>query len=81
METIFDRVRMLIMDELEREESEITPSASFVDDFNADSLDLAELILAFQEAFDLEIPEKDAGKIKTVQDVVDYLNGRGITDA
>jgi acyl carrier protein len=55
------------------EEGEVTPAASFVDDLGADSLDRVELIMALEEAFDLEIPDEQAEKIKTVQDAVDYI--------
>jgi acyl carrier protein len=51
----------------------VTSSASFVDDLGADSLDTVELVMAFEEAFDIEIPDEDAEKIRTVQDAVDYI--------
>jgi acyl carrier protein len=51
----------------------VTPSASFVDDLGADSLDTVELVMAFEEAFEIEIPDEDAEKIRTVQDAVDYI--------
>ncbi len=54
--------------------SEVTASASFQDDLGADSLDIVELVMAFEEAFDVEIPDEDAEKIKTVKDAIDYVN-------
>ena len=68
-----DKVKQIIKDQLGVEDNEITPSASFVDDLGADSLDRVELIMAFEEAFDIEIPDEQAETIKTVQDAVDYI--------
>jgi acyl carrier protein len=73
MAAIEDKVRQIIKDQLDAEDSTITPGASFVDDLGADSLDRVELIMAFEEAFDLEIPDDKAESIKTVQDAVDYI--------
>ena len=73
MPGVEDKVKQIIVDQLSVEDSEVTASASFVDDLGADSLDRVELIMAFEEAFDLEIPDEEAEKIKTVQDAVDYL--------
>src|SRR5258708_1795208 len=73
MAAVEDKVKQIIIDQLGVEESEITPSASFVDDLGADSLDRVELIMAFEEAFDLEIPDEKAETIKTVQDAVSYI--------
>jgi acyl carrier protein len=56
------------------DEAEVTASASFQDDLGADSLDIVELVMAFEEAFDIEIPDEDAEKIKTVKDAIDYVN-------
>lgn len=78
---LFERVRAVVMDKMDAQETDIEPSTSFVDDLNADSLDLAELILAFQEEFDLEISQEDAKAVETIQNVVDYLKGRGVSDA
>jgi acyl carrier protein len=69
-----DRVKQIIVEQLGVEEGEVTPSASFVDDLGADSLDTVELVMAFEEAFDIEIPDEDAEKIRTVKDAVDYIN-------
>ncbi len=70
---VMDKVKQIIIDQLSVEEGEVTPTASFVDDLGADSLDRVELIMALEEAFDLEIPDEQAEKIKTVQDAVDYI--------
>jgi acyl carrier protein len=70
---VIDKVKQIIIDQLSVEENEVTPTASFVDDLGADSLDRVELIMALEEAFDLEIPDEQAEKIKTVQDAVDYI--------
>jgi acyl carrier protein len=74
MAPVDDRVKQIIVEQLGVEEGEVTPSASFVDDLGADSLDTVELVMAFEEAFDLEIPDEDAEKIRTVKDAVDYIN-------
>jgi acyl carrier protein len=85
MATVFERVRKIIVEQLGVEESEVKPNASFVDDLNADSLDLVELVMSLEEEFStdakrLEIPDEDAEKIKTVQDSVDYLKEQGMED-
>jgi len=67
------KVKQIIKDQLGVEESEITSGASFVDDLGADSLDRVELIMAFEEAFDIEIPDDKAESIKSVQDAIDYI--------
>ncbi len=73
MPGIQDKVKQIIVDQLSVEDSEVTPNASFVDDLGADSLDRVELIMAFEEAFDIEIPDEDAEKIATVQNAIDYI--------
>ncbi len=73
MPGVQDKVKQIIVDQLSVEDSEVTPNASFVDDLGADSLDRVELIMAFEEAFDVEIPDDEAEKIRTVQDAVDYI--------
>jgi acyl carrier protein len=84
--TVFERVRKIIVDQLGVDEEEVVPTASFVDDLNADSLDLVELIMSLEEEFStgentVEISDEDAEKIATVQDAVDYIKDRGIEDA
>jgi acyl carrier protein len=73
MASTMDKVKQIIIDQLGVEESEVTPTASFVDDLGADSLDRVELIMALEENFDLEIPDEQAESLKTVQDAVDYI--------
>ncbi|GAI09405.1 unnamed protein product [marine sediment metagenome] len=73
MEAI-DRVKKIIVDQLGVDTSKITEESSFVDDLGADSLDIVELIMAFEEEFDVEIPDEDAEKIKTVGDAIKYLS-------
>ena len=73
MALVEQRVRQIIADQLGLEASDITDKAAFVEDLGADSLDRVELIMAFEEAFGLEIPDEDAEKIATVQDAVDYI--------
>jgi len=68
-----ERVKQIIVEQLGVDEGEVTPKASFVDDLGADSLDTVELVMAFEEAFDIEIPDEDAEKIRTVQDAVAYI--------
>ena len=85
MPTVFERVKIIVVDKLGTDEDDVNESSSFVDDLNADSLDLVELIMAFEEEFStdetpLEIPDEDAGSIATVADAVTYLKGRGIED-
>ncbi len=77
MASVQDRVKQIIVEQLGVEEAEVTPSASFVDDLGADSLDTVELVMAFEEAFDLEIPDEDAEKIRTVQDAITYIEQHG----
>jgi acyl carrier protein len=83
--TVFERVRKIIAEQLGVEEGEITPQTSFVDDLNADSLDLVELIMSLEEEFSkagktIEVSDQDAEKIITVQDAVNYIQEHGITD-
>jgi acyl carrier protein len=69
-----ERVKQIIVEQLGVDDAEVTPGASFVDDLGADSLDTVELVMAFEEAFEVEIPDEDAEKIRTVKDAVDYIN-------
>lgn len=68
-----DRVKKIIAENLGVEEDEITPEAKFVDDLGADSLDTVELVMAFEEEFDIEIPDEDAEKILTVGKAIEYI--------
>ena len=70
---IVEKVKQIIGEQLGVDEGEVTLSASFVDDLGADSLDRVELVMALEEAFDLEIPDEEAEKIRTVQDAIDYI--------
>ena len=71
--TIYDRLKGLVTEQLGVDEEEVTPEASFVDDLNADSLDLVELIMSLEEEFGLEISDEDAEKILTVGDAASYI--------
>jgi acyl carrier protein len=71
--SIFDRVKKVVVEQLSVEESEVTATASFTQDLGADSLDTVELVMAFEEEFDTEIPDEEAEKIQTVQDAVAYI--------
>jgi len=73
MPLVEERVTQIIVDQLGVESSEVVPEASFLDDLGADSLDRVELIMAFEENFDMEIPDTDAEKIVTVQDAIAYI--------
>ena len=85
MATVFERVRKIIGEQLGVDEAEIKPETSFVDDLNADSLDLVELIMSLEEEFSkagksIEVSDEDAEKITTVQDAVNYIQEHGIND-
>jgi len=85
MATLAERVQEVVADRLGVDASEVVPGASFTDDLNADSLDLVELIMAFEDQFStddnqVEISDEDAEKISTVQQAVDYLKDHGIKD-
>ena len=73
MATIEERVKKIIVEQLGVDEDEVTSEAHFVDDLGADSLDTVELVMAFEEEFNLEIPDENAEKIAHVQDAIDYL--------
>jgi acyl carrier protein len=73
-ETVLNQLKAIVVDKLGVEESAITPESSFIDDLNADSLDLVELIMAFEEKFGGEISDEDAQKITTVGEAVTYLD-------
>ncbi|AET70105.1 acyl carrier protein [Desulfosporosinus orientis DSM 765] len=70
---VFEKVKAIVVEQLGVDESTITPETSF-EDLNADSLDIVELIMALEEAFDLDIPDEEAEKIRTVGDAVNYIN-------
>jgi acyl carrier protein len=70
---IADKVKKIVVEHLGVEESKVTPESSFIDDLGADSLDTVELVMAFEEAFSVEIPEDVAEKISTVKDAIDYI--------
>ena len=72
-EEIFDKVKEVIVDQLNVEEDEVSEEASIIDDLNADSLDIVELVMALEEQFGISIPDEDAEKIKTVSDAVSYI--------
>ncbi len=85
MATVFERVRKIIVEQLGVEPDQVAPATSFVEDLNADSLDLVELIMSLEEEFSsdtgsIEISDEDAEKIATVQDAVDYLKESGVED-
>lgn len=73
MASIEQRVKEIIVEQLGVEEDEVSPEASFIDDLGADSLDTVELVMAFEEEFNIEIPDEDAERISTVQDAIDYI--------
>jgi acyl carrier protein len=85
MATVLDRVRAVVTDKLGVEADDVTLEASFVDDLNADSLDLVELIMAFEEEFSddantVEISDEEAEKITTVEEAVGFLRSKGVSD-
>ena len=77
MSDIAERVKKIVVEHLGVDESKVTDSASFIDDLGADSLDTVELVMAFEEAFNVEIPEDAAEKIATVKDAIDYITTHG----
>ena len=85
MSTVYDRVKAIVVDKLDVDEEGVTEKSSFSEDLNADSLDLVELIMAFEEEFttdgnQVEISDEDAGQIQTLNDAVTYLKNLGISD-
>jgi len=70
------RVKQIIVEQLGVDEGQVDNNASFVDDLGADSLDIVELVMAFEEAFDIDIPDEDAEKIATVKDAIDYIENK-----
>src|SRR5690242_2895953 len=71
--SVEDKVKQIIVEQLGVDESEVTPTASFIDDLGADSLDTVELVMALEEGFGMEIPDEDAEKITTVKDAINYI--------
>jgi len=71
-----EKVRQIVVEKLGVEENEVTPTASFVEDLGADSLDLVELVMEFETAFGIQIPDEDTEKIRRVQDAIDYINAK-----
>lgn len=80
MATVYERVKRIIVEQLGVDPDEVIPTASFIEDLNADSLDLVELIMSLEDEFGKEIPDEDAEKIVTVQDAVDYIKDLGAED-
>ena len=85
MATVFERLKKIVIDQLGVEEEQVVASASFVDDLNADSLDLVELVMAIEEEFsddrrEIRIAEEDVEGLKTVQDAIHYVKERGVED-
>jgi len=74
--SVEQKVKQIIAEQLGVDESQVDNTASFVDDLGADSLDIVELTMAFEEAFNLEIPDEDAEKISTVKDAIDYIEAK-----
>ncbi len=74
--SVEERVKNIITDQLAVELEKVTPTASFIEDLGADSLDIVELVMQMEEEFDLDIPDEDAEKIKTVGDVISYIQSK-----
>jgi len=72
--TTFDKVKEIVVEQLGVDEADVTLDSTFIDDLGADSLDIVELIMAFEEEFNIEIPDEAAEKIKTVRDAVEYID-------
>ena len=70
---VFDKVKKIIVDQLDVEEDKVTEAASITDDLGADSLDVVDLVMSFEEEFDIEIPDHQVEKIKTVGDIVKFI--------
>jgi len=74
--SVEERVKNIIIDQLSVEPEKVTAAASFIEDLGADSLDIVELVMTMEEEFDLDIPDEDAEKIKTVDDVIKYIGSK-----
>lgn len=75
-DSIFDKVKKIVVEQLSVEAGTVTPQSNFANDLGADSLDTVELVMALEEEFDIEIPDEAAEKITTVQEAVDYINNK-----
>ena len=73
MSSVEERVKKIVCEQLGAKEEDVVPSASFVDDLGADSLDTVELVMALEEEFETEIPDEEAEKLASVQDAIDYV--------
>ena len=85
MAIIFNKIKAIVVEQLGVEDKDVVPTAGFVEDLGADSLDLVELIMSLEEAFStpenkIEIPDEAAEKIVTIQDAIDYIKDKGIAD-
>lgn len=78
--SVVEKVNSIIVEQLGVDADEVTPEASFTDDLGADSLDIVELVMAFEEEFGIEIPDEDAEKIGSVKEAVDYIRANGSSD-
>jgi len=78
--SVSDKVKSIIAEQLGVDAEEVTPEASFTDDLGADSLDIVELVMAFEEEFGIEIPDEDSEKISKVQDAIDYIDQHAEAD-
>jgi len=74
MSSVEERVKKIVIEQLGVKDSDVKNEASFVDDLGADSLDTVELVMALEEEFEMEIPDEEAEKIRTIQDAIDYIN-------
>ncbi|MCW5979381.1 MAG: acyl carrier protein [Bryobacteraceae bacterium] len=74
--SVAEKVKEIIVEQLGVDENQVDESASFVEDLGADSLDIVELVMAFEESFDLDIPDEDAEKIATVKDAIEYIDAK-----
>ena len=73
---VFEKVRDIVVEELSVDAAQVTPNATFMEDLGADSLDVVELVMRFEEEFDVEIPDEDAEKIQTVSQAVKYIEDK-----
>ena len=76
MSTVAEKVKKIVVDQLAVPENQVTEDARFIEDLNADSLDIVELIMALEEEFSAEIPDEEAEKLKTVGDAIKYIEGK-----